>query len=293
MIVQPDSINLIEWEEGTPEQIPELAGVCIDGGKDVEQLADYLTKTGKLEIYQLAKGLRIRASSYVGRIKIGHFQITIRPKISNISLLRLMRYTYGFRDLGFYSSASYHTESDTFHDLLIWQLLEEINELIARGLHRKYVHRDEALSIPKGRINIQAIAIQAGTWNAKLPCTYYPRLEDCLVNQVLLSGLQLGTALTGDIDIRSKLNRLSMSLKDKISSVRLDRHVFRKLRLVKDRRVAAYEPAIKIIEILSNTEGISLDDGKTTFNLHGFLFDMNRFFQSLLSRFLKEMKKDD
>ena len=241
MIVESDSISLVEWEEATPELAPELAGIFIDDGKDIKQMTD-LAKSGKLEIDQLRKGLRIRAKSYVGRIQIGPIQITIRPKISNVSLLRLMRYAYGLRDLGFYSSASYHTESDTFHDLLIWQLLEEIKELIARGLHRKYMRRDEALSIPKGRINMNAIAVQAGTENTKLPCTYYPRLEDCLVNQILLAGLQLGATLTKDIDIRSKLRCLAMSLNGKISSVKLDQHVFRKLRREKDRLIAASFP---------------------------------------------------
>lgn len=292
MKVKSDSIELVEWEEGNPNQIPELAGICIDGGKDVQKMIDDLNETGKLEIYQLTNGLRIRAKQFVGRIKIGNFQITIRPKISNLSLLRLMRYAYNFRDLKPDFSASYNTESDTFHDILIWQLLKEADELIARGLHRKYVRRDEELSIPKGRINIQTIATKAGIVNSRLPCTYYPRLEDCLVNQILLSGLQFGTALTGDIDIRSRLRRLSMLLNDKVSSVKLDRHVFRKLHREKDRLIAAYEPAIKIIEILSCNEGISFDNGKTTFNLKGFLFDMNLFFQAILAKFLSENLQD-
>jgi len=48
MRVQSDSSNLIEYKDGTPDQIPELLGVCIDGREDVEQLIDDLTNSVSL-----------------------------------------------------------------------------------------------------------------------------------------------------------------------------------------------------------------------------------------------------
>jgi len=43
---------------------------------------------------------------------------------------------------------------------------------------------------------------------AALPCTYYPRLEDCFINQVLFQGLRLASSLTDDSMLRIKLYRL-------------------------------------------------------------------------------------
>ncbi len=55
-----------------------------------------------------------------------------------------------------------------------------------------------------------------------------------------------------------------------------------------DRTTRAYEPAISIIRILHEGGGLSLDDGEAGPSLPGFLFDMNRFFQTLVERFLAD-----
>jgi hypothetical protein len=48
-----------------------------------------------------------------------------------------------------------------------------------------------------------------------------------------------------------------------------------------DRRTAAYEPALTIIQLLLGDEGPTLNEDGDDVRLKGFLFDMNRFFQAL------------
>ena len=140
----------------------------------------------------------------------------------------------------------------------------------------------------QGRINIKRIARDGGVAQAAIPCTHYPRLEDCLINQVLLEGLRLGAKLTDDVILRSNLRRLEGLIRDGITPIRLDLETIGRLRRQMTRQTAAYRPSISIIEILLAAQGLSLDDGKSESPLPGFLFDMNRFFQELLSRFLRE-----
>jgi 5-methylcytosine-specific restriction enzyme subunit McrC len=140
----------------------------------------------------------------------------------------------------------------------------------------------------QGRINIKRIARDGGVAQAAIPCTHYPRLEDCLINQVLLEGLRLGAKLTDDVILRSNLRRLEGLIRDGITPIRLDLETIGRLRRQMTRQTAAYRPSISIIEILLAAQGLSLDDGRSDLALPGFLFDMNRFFQALLSRFLRE-----
>jgi 5-methylcytosine-specific restriction enzyme subunit McrC len=289
MSVSPISIHIKEWTRmAATEPESPLTGLFLEESGEVKSVAKALSTSGMLTILELREGLSIESTSYVGRITLGNIQITVQPKISGMSLVRLLRYAYGLRDLKTGAEVAFSSETQSFQELLIQQLIEEVNELVARGLHRKYVRTDDMLANPRGKIDLQRIVKQNGVIQATLPCTYYPRLEDCLINQVLLQGLHLASRLTDESKLRIKLYRLVNLFQDFVSSIKLDYQALKRLHREMDRLTAAYRPAITIIEMLLEAEGISLAEGQPKMQLPGFLFDMNLFFQALLSRFLKE-----
>lgn len=55
-----------------------------------------------------------------------------------------------------------------------------------------------------------------------------------------------------------------------------------------NRLTSAYTGALAIVRLLANMQGIAFESAQGPVRIPGFLFDMNKFFQRLLSRFLRD-----
>jgi 5-methylcytosine-specific restriction enzyme subunit McrC len=281
------AVRLAEWQTVSPIAGSPTENVNLGSDPAVLDLARCLTETGILEILELRNGLTVRSTSFVGRFRLGEIEITVVPKLPSNALVKLLRYAYGLRDLRLLPSTTNASQALGLQDILVWQLIEEAKELLARGLRRAYVRREEALSSPRGRIDFQTIVAQSTLSEPSLPCIHHRRDEDRLINQVLLSGLRLASSLDVDRGLRIRTAQLGDLLAESVSPARLVRRVFQRLESEMDRTTRAYEPAISIIQILAEAGGLSLS-GETGPRLPGFLFDMNRFFQALLGKFLAD-----
>lgn len=282
------SVTLKEWQTLGPEQESVLAGPVFGVEDNGRAVARRLTESGRLEVLELARGLELRATSFVGRFRLGTIDVTINPKLTGAPLLRLLRYAYGLRHLDLYEPAGYTAEQWNFQDLIIRQLATEVAEILARGIHRDYIPVAGHLMSPRGQIDFNRHVRDFPWTNATLPCRYHPRIEDCVLNQVLLAGLQYAASLTADTELRGQLNRLRKALSSDVTEKRLDRQLLAEGMRALDRRTTAYKSILRILKLLLDSNGISLDGEDEPVILPGFLFDMNRFFQALLSRFLRE-----
>lgn len=176
------AVRLAEWQTVSPVAGSQTAGIDLGNDPSVRDQARQLTETGKLEFLELRTGLSVRSTSFVGRVRLGEIEITVVPKLRSDALLTLIRYAYGLRQLHLLPATSHTTQTLGFQDLLVLQLIEEVHELLSRGLRRAYLRREEALTSPRGRIDFQAMAGPGSLVDATLPCVHHRRDENRLIN---------------------------------------------------------------------------------------------------------------
>ncbi len=278
-------VELSEWSR-LDSGDAHLKGRSLD--RQEQAVAARLAAGDRLLVTEQRDGLAVETTSWVGRVTLGDLQITVQPKIAPDTLLALVRYAYGLRDLSLLHPSRYTTGDRLFVDLLVAQLIDEAEELLARGLHRRYAQRAEVLASPRGRLDFSGIARTAGQARIGLPCVHHPRLSDNILNRTLLAGLQHGATLASDPALRIATRRLAARLAEDVTAIPPKRLDMDAADRAISRLTLDYSPAITLIRLLLEGAGLSLSGDESHLAVRGFLFDMNKFFQRLLSRFLQE-----
>jgi len=276
----PPLVTVFEWD--TCER-PDLSF----SSEQNRRLAQKLTAGSIVQITELRAGLRIESNSHIGRVDLGDFTLQINPKLDDLPLLRLLIYAYGLRDLKFYDQALYKVALQGWDEWLVFLLQTQIEELWRRGLTKGYAKRSEYLTTLRGRIDFGKIAAQGGLIAESLPCIYFQREENILLNQTLLAGLLLGRNMVRDLNLKLALSRTITILRDSIRPVKLDQPLLTRAKRSLNRISEDYRPLLEIIEILCQAQAPHLDQEGQTTPFAGFFLDMNRFFEAMVSKLLK------
>jgi 5-methylcytosine-specific restriction enzyme subunit McrC len=282
-------LGINEWSSATPATCPELRGLSFQEHPGAGQIAAQLNDSHILHARETLHGLEFEATSWVGSLTLGPVTVTVQPKIEFRSLEVLIRYAYGLSDFRILSSDTVHELFEqSLQDLLVSQFEREASHLVYRGLFRHYVPMDAKLASPRGRIDFAAIAREGGVRQAALPCKYYPRTENWVLNRLLRAGLRMAATLTSDIPLSRRIHRLDTLIPEDVTEIRLNLSSLRDSERHITRLTEHYRPAVRITELLLQGQGVTLDNAQDEVRLPGFLFDMNVFWQRLLEQFLSE-----
>ena len=249
-----------------------------------------LDRAGVVSITERLDGLAVETRSFIGRLAVGPVEITIIPKIAWGRWLTLVRYALRLRSIVWSERLDVQLDTLPLEDLIIMELLREARDLLARGLHREYERYREQLASPRGRVDFQRIAKRGGIHDAAVPCRFTNRSDNSPLNRALAAGLRFAAGRAADRRLRFDAQRLAQELERTVSSSRLSIELLDEACAAVDRRTRRYEPALRLIQLLYEGDSITLEDEPEhpTIRLRGFAIDMNRIWQQLLARVLRE-----
>jgi hypothetical protein len=177
-------------------------------------------------------------------------------------LARLLRYAYGLRDVAAIDETGSPTTHNGLHDLLIELLAKEVEELLHRGLPRRYIPIHAWLESPRGTIVISEVIRRTGIQEANLPCLHFERRADWHLNQVLRAGLETAAHLAEDRHLRHRVHRLSAMFGDVVHLSKLRHEDIERAERDLTRLTAVCRPALTIIGLLIDKLGIAFDSSQ-------------------------------
>ncbi len=259
----------------------------IDG--NVVKLIRKINKSHKTEFFKITDN-KIKATQYVGFVKIKNCTIQVVPKIldddvDNVHfLIQLLKYTKKLNVKEQGTSGMNKLKGD-FPEILINLFAKNLKELLKMDLKKNYVLTEDNLSFLKGKLMIKENLKENRVNKTKYYCKYDEFTENNMMNQIFkfvtttllqITNYSVNKHLLEDIlSYLSEVDYKHIKIKDfdKIHITRLNK---------------SYEPIINLCRLFIQNSSIEFSSSKIESFI--FLFDMNILFEEFIFRFIKKYK---
>ncbi|MFH1562656.1 MAG: hypothetical protein ABIF11_04450 [Nitrospirota bacterium] len=259
---------------------------------------DRINKKQKATIFNLG-WKEIEATSYVGVIRCRNKTIQILPKLdfkengmedkdkqkkqtATQNLLFLLSYT---KKLTIKESeiASLTSKRDSFFEVLIYLFAKNLDELLKKGIHRRYEVVEEKTGFLKGKWLITKQLRHHPISKHYFLVAYDEFTEDNLLNQILKFTIQCLLTVSESEGNKRLLRQLAFIFSD-VSDKMISSNDCKKFTFT--RLIDAYKPVFNLAKLFICDSSIQLSVGKVeTFSL---LFDMNKLFEEFIAEFIKK-----
>ncbi len=277
-----------EWSSTTPES--PIGGELLRGMRltDADRaLAGELEGRSSLRFTELRSGLAVAVGPHIGTVNLTALRIVIMPKLCIDNLMRMVAYAFDLSDLIVTETeTTYSSAEHGLIDLLGRTLLRAVEYLARGGLLPEYQSRREALTTPRGRLDLRYIATHPR--RTALNCTYDDLTIDHALNQVLASGLRLAAAVMESSNLRLDLARLADRVFGDLTRVGLDADLLASLMGRLDRRTGHYSTALTLVALIDQCAHLGEHGPAGDMPLSGFLLNMNLVFERFLGRYFRE-----
>lgn len=248
-----------------------------------------------VEIREMRDGLYIKASSWIGVVRFEAFVLRIRPKLTNIDVMRMLLVAGGLDRLKRYRATRDYELRDTSMSLfdLVALLLADTCTIIARdGLLRGYVVEEDDLPVVRGQLRFtDQIRQRYGQVN-RLECRYDDHHANVVENRILHTALALCRRYVQHPHVKNRIQRLldtfaavSQPLDQNWQTVQAD--------MSYNRLNSRYKEAHTLAWIIM--AGLDVDDLLASGSSRGFAFllDMNPLFEKFIEVLIRHILRND
>ena len=275
--------NVIEISEYELKEISSSLNFSEEEEKIIE--SDFKDKM-KLS-YKSGNRCFIESQQFVGYIILPNHIINIKPKVSGISFINMIKYAMNLPELKIPEIKL--KEINNYYHILVLFLLEELDILFQKGLNSGYVQYDDSITTVKGKILFKENLNSNYTRQDRIYCSFSELSVDIIENRIIKYTLYfLCHCPFNDENIESKLlscyNKLDYV---NLASISLD--VFQSIQYTPLNN--HYQNILTLCELIlkdSSIEDVIDDEMIGERMVKSFLIDMNKLFEKFVSNLLKE-----
>jgi 5-methylcytosine-specific restriction enzyme subunit McrC len=227
----------------------------------------------------------IKTFQFVGYIVLQDHVLVISPKIPKISFINMIRYALGI-DYDWESYSNLDKE-ENYYDILVLIFLQELEQIIQKGLLKGYQIIDENKTFVKGKILFKENLLTNFNRADKIFCSFDELSSDILENRIIKFVLyNLSLCYFIDEKINSRINQLFRYL-DEITLQSFTKDILKSIEYTPNN--LHYKNILLLCELF--LESFSVEQRIGERDINSFLIDMNSLFEKFIVSILKNSLK--
>ncbi len=263
--------------------------------KHFDALAKYNEKNENKYYTLVHRGVKFR--QYVGVIQTGQLTIEILPKIKSLaeddellwqSILFHMLKQCHFIKMDSFSEAQLKYRHNSLLDLYFEEYLKEVNNLIRRGLIKKYRNNQGNINSLRGSIVFPKHISKNTIHKERFYTEHSIYDKQHLANQILLEGLHVLDRVNHNHSLADGIKRTLFNYPE-IERRHITKKSFERLKL--DRKTIHYKRALEIAKLIILNYSPDITGGSN--DLLAILFDMNSLWEEFVYRQLLKSKDEN
>ena len=224
------------------------------GDKIIDKLWQYNDSNKNIYFEAIRHGVKFK--NYVGVIQIGGTTIEILPKADKLNtesptekdnwhkvLLKMLAHCKKIK-VNAVSEASLRKKYQSLLDLYFELYLNEVNQLLQKGLIKKYNQNSGNILALKGRLDFAKNIQQNVIRQERFYTTHQIYNYNHIVNQILFKALKVLKSITDNSYLIDNVNKLLSNFPD-IKEIEINKHHFDKV--ISNRKTEPYKEALKMV----------------------------------------------